>query len=135
MAGFSEYLGNKILDHVNGVASYTPPSTLYVALFSDSATLEELDAGTITNEVTGDGYARQEVTFGTADASAAENDASVTFTATGSNWDIARFAAVMDAETGGNVLYYGQLSNDRELAASGDSIEIQTGDFDVSLDA
>lgn len=135
MAGLSEYLSNKLLDHANGVATYTPPGTLYVALFSDVATLAELDAGTLTNEVTGAGYARQDIPFAAAAESATENTAAVTFTATGSDWPVVRFAAVMDAATGGNVMYYGQMSADRELKVSGDSIDIKTGDFDVSIDA
>jgi hypothetical protein len=34
MAGFSDYLEDKVLDHVFGGNAYTAPSTLYVALYT-----------------------------------------------------------------------------------------------------
>ena len=34
MAGFSDYLEDKVLDHVFGGTAYTAPSTLYVALYT-----------------------------------------------------------------------------------------------------
>ena len=34
MAGFSDYLEDKVLDHVFGGSAYTAPSPLYVALFT-----------------------------------------------------------------------------------------------------
>ena len=34
MAGTSNYLENKILDHVLTATSYTSPSTLYLALYT-----------------------------------------------------------------------------------------------------
>ena len=33
MAGFTDYLEDKVLDHVFGGTSYTAPGTLYVGLF------------------------------------------------------------------------------------------------------
>ena len=34
MAGFSDYLEDKVLDHVFGGSAYTAPGTLYVGLFT-----------------------------------------------------------------------------------------------------
>jgi len=52
MAGFSDYLEDKVLDHVFGGNSYTAPGALYVALF----TVAPSDTGGGT-EVTGGAYA------------------------------------------------------------------------------
>ena len=34
MAGFTDYLEDKVLDHVFGGSAYTAPTTLYVGLFT-----------------------------------------------------------------------------------------------------
>ena len=52
MAGFSDYLEDKVLDHVFGGNAYTAPSTLYVALYTVAPT----DTGGGT-EVSGGAYA------------------------------------------------------------------------------
>ena len=52
MAGFSDYLEDKVLDHVFGGNAYTAPGTLYVALYTVAPT----DTGGGT-EVTGGSYA------------------------------------------------------------------------------
>ena len=36
MAGFSDYLENKVVGHVFGGSAYTAPSTLYVALYTSA---------------------------------------------------------------------------------------------------
>ena len=59
MAGFTDYLEDKVLDHVFGGTAYTAPSTLYVALF----TVSPGDDGTGGTEVSGGAYARQTATF------------------------------------------------------------------------
>ncbi len=38
MAGFSDYLEDKVLDHVFGGNAYTAPATLYVALYTVAPT-------------------------------------------------------------------------------------------------
>ena len=58
MAGFSDYLEDKVLDHVFGGNAYTAPSTLYVALYTVAPT----DTGGGT-EVSGGSYARQSGAF------------------------------------------------------------------------
>ena len=51
MAGFSDYLENKVVGHVFGGAAYTAPATLYVALYTSAPS----DTGGGT-EVSGGGY-------------------------------------------------------------------------------
>lgn len=59
MSSFSDYLENKVLDHVYRNVAYTAPTGTYLALYTVAPT----DAGGGT-EVTGGGYARQAITFG-----------------------------------------------------------------------
>lgn len=131
MTAFSNYLENEILDHVLNNAAFTSPATVYAALFTDTATAGELEAGTLTNEVTGGSYARQSISFGTAASGQASNDAAVTFTsmpATSVEW-----VAIMDASTAGNVLFYGTLASIKNLN-SGDNFTLNIGDVDITLD-
>ena len=47
MAGFSDYLETKVLDHVFGGTSYTAPTTLYVALYTAAPTDTGSGFGTV----------------------------------------------------------------------------------------
>ena len=58
MSGFSDYLEDKVLDHVFGGNAFTAPTTLYVALY----TVAPSDTGGGT-EVSGGAYARQTGAF------------------------------------------------------------------------
>ncbi|WP_377846978.1 hypothetical protein [Bosea sp. UC22_33] len=83
MAGSaSDYLEKKLLDHSLGVAAYTMPGTVYLALF----TADPGEAGPGT-EVSGNGYARQSTAFAAAAAvdgvMTARNSTAKTFTAVG----------------------------------------------------
>ncbi len=118
MSAASNYLENKIFDHVFRNTSYTPPATLYLALFTSTATAAELEAGTLTNEVTGGSYARQTVTFSAPSNGSAGNSGTVTFPTATAGWGTIRYVAVMDALTTGNVLWYAQLSSDVTINTS-----------------
>lgn len=131
MAAFSNYLENELLDHVLRNAAMTSPTTVYVALFTDSASAGELEAGTLTNEVTGGSYARQAVTFDAPASGATANSGAVSFTDMPAG--TVAFVAVMDASTAGNVLFHGALSANKTLN-SGDTFTIATGDLDITLD-
>lgn len=124
---FSNYLENKVLDHVFGGVAYTAPATLYCALFTSDP--GETGSGT---EVSGGSYARRTIAF-TVTGNAASNTSAVEFpTATGS-WGTITHAAVYDASTAGNLLAYGALSTSKTIA-SGDVLRIPAGDFDITLD-
>jgi hypothetical protein len=103
MGAFSDYLENKLVDHTLRNVTYTPPATVYLALFTSTATLGQLEANTITNEVTGGSYARQAVTFVAASSGGTSNSATITFA--GLPVATLNFVAVMDASTAGNILY------------------------------
>lgn len=107
----STYLANKIANHVYRATTYTSPAAVYVALFTSTATLAELKAGTLTNEVTGGSYARVAATFG-APTDGDGGATTVTFPVASAGWGAVRFVAIMDASTAGNVLTYAQNSSD-----------------------
>ena len=99
MSEMSNYLENRILDHILRVAAYTQPSGLYLALH----TADPTDAGSGA-EVTGGSYARASLTFGAASGGVSSNTNTGTYT----NMPTAAVThiAIWDASTAGNLLYH-----------------------------
>jgi len=130
MAALSTYLENELIDHVLRGAAYSSPASVHVALFTDTASSAELEAGTLTNEVTGGSYARLAVTFGAPVDGLTDNTADLSFT------DMPAvtvgYVAVMDAATAGNVLFYGALTAARVLNA-GDTFAFDIGTLDIDI--
>lgn len=135
MSAASNYLENKVLDHVLKNTAYTQPSNLYIGLFTGSA-LSNLEAGTLSNEVStsGTAYARKAVTFGNAASGSASNSATVTFDAATADWGTITAIAIMDGATVGadNVLFYGNLTT-AKLIENGDTLQFVTNNVTVSL--
>ena len=133
MSAASDYLENKLLDHVlkYSTASYTAPSTVYVALFTASTGLETNNpSAEISTSSTA--YARQSITFATASGGSSASNATVTFTAATSNWGTITHVAIMDASTSGNVLFYGAVTTSKTIE-TGDTFQISSGNLTISL--
>jgi len=158
MSAASNYLENAALDHILRNTALSQPSTLTLALFSGTASdvLAALEAGTGSRtgtgnwghyEITGGAYTRKTSAFAAASGGSAATSGNITFdTATG-NYDNAAGSgstitciAIMDTAFtpdgstthAGNVLFYGQLDNPKEVL-SGDTFQVSTGNLTVSL--
>lgn len=121
--GKGNYLNNALLDHVLGNIPYTPPATLYFALYTAAPT----DAGGGT-EVTGGSYARIGVTNNSTNFPAASNQTKknanlIDFGTASANWGTIVAVGVFDQLTGGNLLYWGPLTVNKTINA-GDSFKI-----------
>ena len=125
----SDYLENKVLDHVLGNTTYTPAATLYLGLWTAD---DGLEAGTVTSEVSGGSYSRQAIAFSAASSGSASNSATVTFTTATANWGTITHVAVMDASTGGNVLFHGSVTTSKTIE-SGDTFQVSSGNLTISL--
>lgn len=112
--GKANYLEDKINDHVLGATVFTTPTPVYVALFTDTNTQAQRDAGTAT-EVSGNAYARLSVTNNTTNwpnssSGSKSNGIAFTFaTPTPSGWGTITAFGIYDALTTGNLLYWGDL--------------------------
>jgi|TARA_R110002153_G_scaffold270632_1_gene437166 hypothetical protein len=130
MAGFSDYLENKVLTHVFGGTAYTAPSTLYVGLYTAAPS----DSGGGT-EVSGGSYARKStanMTVSGTSPTQATNGAAIEFvTATGS-WGTVTHVGVFDALTSGNLLGWAALTASKTVS-SGDVFRFDAGDLDITL--
>ena len=136
MSAASNYLENKVLDHVLRVTSYSQPSGLWLALFNNTstATAANLEAGTLTDETStsGTAYVRKAITFNAASGGSAASAATVTFDAATANWGTITHVAVMDAETSGNVLFYGAVTTSKTIE-TGDTFQVSAGNLTISL--
>ena len=131
MGGFSDYWENKILDHIFGKGSYTPP-TIYVGL----STADPTDSGSGLAEPSGNGYARVQTSasdWDDASNGTIENSSDITFTQATGNWGTITHFTLFDAATAGNMLAYGALSQSKSISES-DTARFETGDLQVSLD-
>ena len=130
MAGnITDFLENELLDHCLGVGSFTMPAVVKLALF----TADPTDTGNLANEVAGGAYARQTVAFTAAAGGSCSNDADVTFPQATADWGTVTHIGIMNATTGGTMLWHGQLTTPKTVG-SGDTFKIPTGDLDCALD-
>jgi hypothetical protein len=125
MAAMTDYLENKLVDWLLRGQSFTPPATLYVALF----TVAPADDGTGGTEVSGGSYARVAVTSNTtnwdntqgADSTAVSsgtggsigNRTSFNFAAPTADWGTVVSFGLYDASSGGNCLMLADLTTSR----------------------
>ena len=154
MSAASDHLEDEVLDHVlgKGTRDYASPTTLTLALFSGAASdvLLALEAGTASTTGTGNwghyeintgSYARQAVSFNVASGGSATTNGDVTFPAATANYDntagsgstVTCIAVIDHGSSGsGNVLFYGQLDNSKEIL-NGDTFQVSDTNLTISL--
>lgn len=145
MSQMSDYLENKLIDHLFRTTAYAAPAGIYVALGTAAAD------GSFTEIAATGGYAR--ASCGKADASwnatqggtsgassgtggGTANAATVSFGTPSANWnsgaDITHFA-LYDAATAGNVLFYGTLTTAKRVYAGDAAPTFPVGSLTVTL--
>jgi hypothetical protein len=130
MAGFSDYLEDKVLDHVFGGTAYTAPGTLYVGLYTAAPS----DSGGGT-EVSGGSYARKSMPAMTVSGTSpteATNGAAVEFITATDSWGTVTHVGVFDASSSGNLLAWAALTASKTVS-SGDVFRFDAGDLDITL--
>ena len=127
MAEMSNYLENALINATLRNTSYTSPATVYVALYTTDPT--DADTGT---EVSGNGYARQSVTFGAPSNGASTNSGAVEFPQATGSWGTVAYIGLRDASSGGNLLYHTVLDASKTIS-TGDVFRISAGNLSVTL--
>lgn len=125
----SDYLENKLGDHLLNGVTYTPPSTLYVGY----STADPTDAGSGLAEPSGNGYSRKAITFGAASSRIILNNAVTFDAATGSQGTITHYA-LFDALTAGNVLASAALTSSKSIV-SGNTPSIASSEIAIAFGA
>lgn len=127
MAGASDYLENKLLDHVLKGTSYAAPTNIYVSLHS-------ADTGeTGSGEISGGSYARQLATSSFAAASGGSKTTNADLTWADMPATTITHACIWDSVTGGNALFLGSLTASKAVNG-GDTFKILSGNLSVTLD-
>jgi hypothetical protein len=131
MPALSTTASNNLLDKEFGATNYTPPATLYIALYS-SAPANDGSGGT---ELSGDAYARVAVTNNTtnwpnASAKVKSNGTAITFPQATADWVEAEAVVIFDASSGGNVRAFGYLDEPAAIT-NGQTAEFEAGDLEI----
>jgi hypothetical protein len=127
MSEISNYLENALINATLRNTAYTSPTTVYVALYTTDPT--DADTGT---EVSGNGYARQSVTFSAPSNGATSNSAAVEFPQATGSWGTVAYIGLRDASSGGNLLFHTALDASKTIA-TGDVFRIAIGSLTVTL--
>ena len=137
MAGFTNYLEDKVIGHLFGATAYTAPTTWYAGL--QTAAPADDAAGT---EVSGGAYARQSVawTIATSGTAQASNTAALEWPAATTNWGTVTHAGIYDAVSGGNLVAFETLTEtdfstaNPKLVNTGDIFKIDAANLKIQLD-
>lgn len=134
MAGSkSDYLENKLNDHVLGNTAFSAPATVYMAAFT--ATPSDSGGGT---EATGGSYARVSITNNTTNwpnssGGTKSNGTAITFPTASGSWGTIVAVGLFDASSSGNLLYWATLAVSKTIGAS-DTLTIPVSGFVVTED-
>jgi hypothetical protein len=143
MSAMTDYLENKLIDHILRNTAFSVPTGIHLALFTAAPS----DAGGGT-EVTGGSYARVQVgpstsawtatQGGTAGASSgtggqSANAADAVFPAPTANWGVVTHFAIMDAASGGNMLLWGALAASKTINNGDAAPKFLAGALTVTL--
>lgn len=108
----------------------TTPITPYIALFTTAPT--DSSGGT---EVSGGSYARVSSAgkWAAPSAGSVSTNATITFPTATADWGTVVAFAVMDASSGGNMLYWGALSANKTVS-NGDTASVASGGLTITED-
>jgi len=113
----------------NDDQSYTPAATVYLGLLTALSD----DGDTYTEVTSGDGYARQAITFDVPDADGtSENTNDIEFPAAEADKGTVTHYAIFDASTAGNLLFYAPISGGIEYDID-IAITVAIGDALITL--
>jgi hypothetical protein len=136
MSAFSDYLENKVLDHVLTNTAYSRDATVYLSLH----TADPGESGA-SSEVSGGSYARVAITNNNTNfpvcastgTPTKTNGQPFTFPTSTASWGTVTHWALYTASTGStNMLCHGAFSTPR-LVASGKTMKVPTGGLTITL--
>lgn len=144
MAAMSDYLENKLVDHLLRATAYTAPSTVYVALYTAAPS----DAGGGTEVTIGsNNYARASVVssgsawantqasgtgVSTGTGGVTSNSSAITFLVPSGSWGTITNFGILDAATGGNLLFHGALTVSQTVN-TGNTVSFAAGSLQITF--
>lgn len=126
MSAMSDYLENKLVDHIFRGMSWTMPSALYVALYtagpSDSGGGTEVSGGSYARAALAPSYSNWKGTGGevtntpsAGTSGQTKNASTITFPTPTANWGTVTHWGIFDASTSGNLLAHGSLTTSKTV--------------------
>jgi len=124
----SNYLREALAKHVLVNEAMPSPASVHLALYASDP--GPSDTG---QEISGGGYARTQIAAGFAGIAngAATNSAPIIFATATASWGLVTHFGIRDAASGGNLLFYGELTQQSVL--SGEIFSIGTSGLRVSM--
>lgn len=130
MNNLSNYTEKKLMDHIFGIATYTPPSNIYIALHLTDPT----DSGGGSEVANANNYARVlHNSWNAASSRLSNNNGEITFNqCTTADWGTIPYWALWDSGTygSGNMLCYGTFNTPKEIIV-GNVPTITSGDINI----
>lgn len=136
MDSFSKYFSSQIINHMLRNQAFTPPTTVYVALFKSNVGLDN-NSG-ITGEVTGGSYAREAISLEAAVSGLSNNSAEIVFDTATADWGIITHIALVDHAsnvnwgTNVNILMWGELGESKNVT-SGTTVRLPESSLLISV--
>ena len=124
---FSNYLANKLISATVRKLAYTTPAQPYVALYTTDPTKD--NTGTEVSEPT---YTRLPVTMKNPVAGFSENENEMEWAIATTVWGTLTHVGIMDAEVGGNLLYFAELIEPKNISV-GDQFQITPDNLKLTL--
>lgn len=140
MSKLSNYLEQKLLDHLYNEVTLAVPTTIYVALYTTDPT--DADTGT---EVSGGSYARVLVNQNGGGSPAwdlavvdgigykVDNANDITFPTATASWGTVTHVGLRDASSAGNLLHHTILDASKAVG-NGDTFKFPAGDLAMKLE-
>lgn len=120
---------NRILNHLCRGTAFAPTAPLKLALFT--VTPGEAGGGT---EVTGGGYVRQNITFGSAASNGQiSNTAAISFPVATANWGTINGAGIFDSSVTPVLIWYANASSAKTIEVN-DQYVVPVGALVISAD-
>jgi hypothetical protein len=131
-SGKGTYWANKLLDLALGAQAFTGPATVYLALYTASPNA----ANASGTEVTGGSYVRKSVSGTLAEWPAAsggvKSNANLqAFVTASATWGTIVSAAIYDASSAGNELYFGDVTVSKTVG-SGDTVQFNAASISIT---
>lgn len=143
MSAMSDYLENKLIDHLFRAATFSKPTHNWVRLYTAAPS----DSGGGT-EVSGGSYAAVDLvpsdtnwtatqggTSGNSSGTGGHTDnaVAITFAAPTANWGVITHFAIWDAQTAGNMILWGALTTPKTVNNGDPAPSFAIGDLDITL--
>lgn len=141
MSQMTNYLENKLVDHIFRNIAFTNPATLYMSLHTASP------GETGANEISGNSYARAALATSasnwlstngtdsgpsTGTSGQTSNNANIVFPTPTGSWGTVTDFAIWDSDSGGNALLYGTLSISKTIN-NGDTVSFNVNALTVTF--